>query len=677
MHRPQSGTVRRPFPSGVPVVLALVAGSAATQAPAQPPTPPATAAPAGFTALFNGGDLAGWRGRPHVDPRKEAEGTAEERAARQQGWNADLAAHWKVENGVIVNDGKGVYLTTDRDYGDFELDLEWMFPEACGDSGIYLRGNPQVQIWDPDCERDRKHGNDKGSGGLWNNPAESAGRFPLVKADRPIGQWNRFRIRMQGDRVNVVLNDQVVVADAALANYFAKGEPLPARGPIQIQTHGAPMHVRNVFIRELAAAASTGPAPAGGAADAESAHRQGVGPGWRDLGEKDFVDVNGGPDTWTWKDGVAHCTGQPVGVIRTRAPLTNLEMSLEWRHLTSAGNSGVFLWAPPEALENLPPGKLPRGGIEVQVLDHGYTAQYEKATGKKADWFTTDGDVFPVGTSAMKPFPPVAPDGRRSFPTARHSRGTPEWNHYYIRAVDGEVKLWVNGHQVSGGSGCVPATGYLCLESEGAPVEFRKLRIRELAAPGDEAGFVPLFDGRSLDGWQGALDGYEVVDGEIRCRKGVGGNLLTKGEYGDFVLRFDFRLTPGANNGLGIRAPDAGDVAFSGIELQVLDDGHPKYEKIQPWQVHGSIYGVAPAVRGKLRPTGEWNTQEVTAKGTKITVNLNGATIVDADVAEFRDGKPTPDGKAHPGLARTAGRIGFLGHGDEVHFRNIRIRPLP
>ncbi len=209
------------------------------------------------------------------------------------------------------------------------------------------------------------------------------------------------------------------------------------------------------------------------------------GPGWRDLTADDFENVNGEPGTWTWQGNSVCCTGQPVGVIRSKRPVTNLELSLEWRHLTSGGNSGVFLWAPAAALENLPPGRLPPGGIEVQVLDHGYTAQYEKSSGKKADWFTTDGDVFPVGTSSMKPFPPVAPDGKRSFPSARHSRGTPEWNHYYIRAIDGEVRLWVNGHEVSGGSRCTPAAGFLCLESEGAPVEFRRLRIREL--PGGHA----------------------------------------------------------------------------------------------------------------------------------------------------------------------------------------------
>ena len=429
---------------------------------------PAAAPPAGFRPLFNGQDLSGWRGRPHLDPEQEAEGTPEERAKRQAEWDADLASHWRVENGVIVNDGKGVFLTTDRDYADFELHLEWMFPEPCGDSGIYLRGHPQVQMWDPACERDFTLGCQQGSGGLWNNPVGTEGKDPLVKADRPAGEWNAFRIRIQGDRVTVVLNDRLVVDNQPLPNFFTKGAtPLPDRGPIQIQTHGSIMHVRNVFIREL------------GTFD-------GSGPGWRDLDEADFVDVNGAADTWTWKNGTAHCTGQPVGVIRSTRPFTNLEFSAEWRHLQRAGNSGIFLWAPPHVFEDLPPGTLPAGGIEVQILDHGYAEDYERKTGHKADWFRTDGDVFPVGTSEMRPFPPAAPDGKRSFPSARHSLGTPEWNHYYVRAINGEVRLWVNGHEVSGGSDCVPATGFLCLESEGSPVEFRRLRIREL--PDGRAG---------------------------------------------------------------------------------------------------------------------------------------------------------------------------------------------
>ncbi len=206
----------------------------------------------------------------------------------------------------------------------------------------------------------------------------------------------------------------------------------------------------------------------------------GTGPGWRALGGDDFVTVNGDPDTWTWKDGMVHCSGQPVGVTRTKTPLKNFEIVATWRHLKSGGNSGLFVWAPLEALEGIKPGTLPRGGIEVQVLDHGYAEQYEKQTGKKGDWFTTNGDVFPVGTSKMTPFPPTSPNGSRSFPRKNLSRGLNEWNHYYVRCINGEVRLWVNGEEVSGGTGCQPGEGYLCLESEGSPVEFKDLRIREL-----------------------------------------------------------------------------------------------------------------------------------------------------------------------------------------------------
>ncbi len=205
----------------------------------------------------------------------------------------------------------------------------------------------------------------------------------------------------------------------------------------------------------------------------------GNGPGWKPLGEADFVNVNCNSDTWTWKNGLAHCTGQPVGVIRSQKPYGNFELVAQWRHLKSAGNSGIFLWAPEGPLSKIKPGQLPEG-IEVQVLDHGYATEWEKKNGKKPDWFTTNGDVFPVGSSKMTPFPPVAPDGKRSFPTKELSKGINEWNHYYIRAINGEVRLWVNGEEVSGGTGCEPRTGYLCLESEGSPVEFRDLKIREL-----------------------------------------------------------------------------------------------------------------------------------------------------------------------------------------------------
>ncbi len=206
----------------------------------------------------------------------------------------------------------------------------------------------------------------------------------------------------------------------------------------------------------------------------------GQGPGWRALGESDFTNVNCYPDTWTWKNDLLTCTGQPIGVMRTRRTFTNVEMVVEWRHLKSAGNSGVFVWVPDEALKDLKPDALPQYGIEVQMLDHGFAEQYEKRTGKKGDWFTTNGDIFAVGKSKLNPFPPLSPNGSRSFPRKNLSRGAGEWNHYYVRAINGEVRLWVNGEEVSGGNGAEPRTGYLCLESEGSPIEFKNIRIREL-----------------------------------------------------------------------------------------------------------------------------------------------------------------------------------------------------
>jgi hypothetical protein len=204
------------------------------------------------------------------------------------------------------------------------------------------------------------------------------------------------------------------------------------------------------------------------------------GPGWTSLGGDDFVHVNCADDTWTWKDGVAHCTGKPVGVIRTRERYTNFEMTAEWSHQKPAGNSGIFVWTIPDSIKTLEAGKgrLPQG-IEVQVLDLEYKTRYEKG-GKIADWFTCHGDVFPVGAARMKPFPPAAPNGKRSFPSHETTRGVGEWNHYYIRAINGEVRLWVNGTEVSGGNNCEPATGYICLESEGSPIIFRNLRLRVL-----------------------------------------------------------------------------------------------------------------------------------------------------------------------------------------------------
>jgi len=203
-------------------------------------------------------------------------------------------------------------------------------------------------------------------------------------------------------------------------------------------------------------------------------------PGWRALGEEDFEPVNSADDTWKWQDGVLHCTGQPVSVLRTAKQYKNFELVVEWMHEKPAGNSGVFVWTTPDSIKRLTEAGKPGlpDGIECQILDHAFTDMM-KARGRKTDWFGTNGDVFAVRVK-MTPFPPLSPNGSRSFPRKKLAKGHGHWNHYYIRAINGEIRLWVNGQEVSGGTGCDPAEGFLCLESEGSPIQFRKIRIREL-----------------------------------------------------------------------------------------------------------------------------------------------------------------------------------------------------
>jgi hypothetical protein len=202
---------------------------------------------------------------------------------------------------------------------------------------------------------------------------------------------------------------------------------------------------------------------------------------------------------------------------------------------------------------------------------------------------------------------------------------------------------------------------------------------------GPETGFTALFNGTDLHGWQGDTVGYQAINGTISVAPGAvdpgaegntsPGFLYTTGQWDNFELRFEFKLTPGANNGLALRWSGQGNPAYDGMEVQILDNPHPSYAKLKAYQYHGSVYGVAAARRGCLRPTGEWNDETVICDGPRVTVILNGHVITDVNIQEALQ-QGTLDGQHHPGLGRTGGHIGFCGHGSAVAFRAIRIRPL-
>ncbi len=199
-------------------------------------------------------------------------------------------------------------------------------------------------------------------------------------------------------------------------------------------------------------------------------------------------------------------------------------------------------------------------------------------------------------------------------------------------------------------------------------------------APSGDEGFTPIFNGKDLDDWQGlngSTDSYYVKDGMLICKAHGKEHIFTKKKFSDFILRFDFKLEPGGNNGVGIRTQVHRAPHIYGMEIQVLDDDAPKHEDIKPWQHHGSIYGVVPAKTGHTRPAGEWNTEEILCQGSHVRVTLNGTVIVDADLDKIK--LPTPDGKDHPGMKYTEGHISLHAHGNgqEVYFKNLRVKELP
>lgn len=269
-----------------------------------------------------------------------------------------------------------------------------------------------------------------------------------------------------------------------------------------------------------------------------------------------------------------------------------------------------------------------------------------------------------------------------------------EWNTMYIKMVGDRVTVKLNGELVTDDvilenfwdrKQPLFPTEQIELQAHGSKVYYRNIYVKELERPEPfqlsaeekKEGYKVLFDGTNMYEWTGNLVDYTIEEGCISLTpsRNFGGNLYTKDEYGDFIFRFEFQLTPAANNGLGIRTPVEGDAAYAGMELQILDNEHPVYSQLEKYQYHGSVYGIIPAKRGFLKPTGEWNYQEVVAKGNHIKVTLNGTVILDGDLKEATE-NGTPDKKEHPGLFNKKGHIGFLGHGSPVKFRNIRIKEL-
>jgi len=281
-----------------------------------------------------------------------------------------------------------------------------------------------------------------------------------------------------------------------------------------------------------------------------------------------------------------------------------------------------------------------------------------------------------------------------SKPLKVADNATGEWNTFKIKMLGDKVSVWLNGQLVTDN---VPLENYwdrnqsifpteqIELQAHGSVVYYRDLYIKEfprkqifkLSEQERKDGVEVLFDGTNLDKW--TENKAYVVNDEgyiwVYPNAKFGGNLYTKEEYADFIYRFDFKLTPGANNGVGIRAPLEGDAAYQAMEIQVLDDGADVYKDLKPYQYHGSIYGVVASKKGHLKPLGEWNSEEIYVKGNRVKVTLNGTVIVDADIAEASK-NGTLDGKKHPGLKRASGHIGFLGHGTEVFFKDIRVKRL-
>jgi hypothetical protein len=410
--------------------------------------------PSGFTSLFNGKDLAGWHG---YNPHSVTKLTGEKKDAMLKKMRDDFPQHWSVKGGDLYNTGTGAYATTDKDYGDFELVLEYnMAPK--GDSGVYLRGVPQVQIWDPTDEKVFKLGANLGSGALWNNSPGKPGKDPLVLADKPAGEWNALRIVMVGARVSIWLNGKQTVDHAILENYYDRKASIPAKGPISLQTHGAPISWRNIAIREIAGDEANRILASHGKSGFKSI-----------FNGKDFTGWAGPVENYEIVDGAIVCKKGKGGHPFYDRKLSDFTVRLEFK-LPSAGNNGLSIRYPGKG------DPAYDAMCELQVL----AEDYETVKGK-LDPRQVHGSAYGM-VGAQRGF----------------QRTTGEWNFQEVTVVGSTIKVELNGFVILDADlskvdlasvmgkkkhpGLGLTEGYFGFAGHNDPVAFRDLSIKDLAA---------------------------------------------------------------------------------------------------------------------------------------------------------------------------------------------------
>jgi hypothetical protein len=410
--------------------------------------------PEGFTALFNGKDLSGWYGLGTFDLKKLAAMSPEDKEKFLAAELATLKEHWKVDNGELVNDGKGAYMTSEKDYTDFELYVDFKLI-AKGDSGVYLKATPQVQIWDTTEESYWKMGANKGSGGLWNNGDASSAKHPLVKADKPIGEWNTFRIIQVGARTTVYLNDKLVVDHGILENYFDKKGPLFPKGPVQLQTHGNEVRWKNIYVREI------------GTEEANALLAKKGNDGFSSLFDgSSLAGWAGAVDNYEVVDGAIRCKQGKGGVLHTEKEYSDFAVRLEFK-LPPAGNNGLAIRYPGKGGD---PAYF--GMCELQVLDN------EDPKYAKLDPRQYHGSAY--GMTA-------APRG--------YLRPVGQWNFQEVTVIGSTIKVELNGNVIlttdlatvtelmanTPHPGKDLTSGFFGFAGHGDAVEFRNVLIKSLA----------------------------------------------------------------------------------------------------------------------------------------------------------------------------------------------------